>query len=293
MDKSMVLVTGATGLLGSALVPLLRSYGQNVVTHARQSKADHSFNLTDEHQTAALLDELQPRTVVNLAGLTSVERCQEQPNESYLVNTRIVENLTSWIRQSGTDCHLVQISTDQVYDGKGPHTEDKITLTNNYAFSKYAGELAAAQVSSTVLRTNFVGRSKISRRESLTDWVYNSLTGRKHVQVLDDVYFSPLSITTLVGLINLVIEKKPAGVFNVGSHNGMTKADFDFAFAEHLKLPTAYMTRIDTSQATFLKAYRPKDMRMNCSKFEAALQVKLPDLMDEIRSVAGEYDEVA
>jgi len=293
MDKSTVLVTGASGLLGSVLVPLLRSHGKNVATHARQSNADHSFDLTDKHQTAALLDELRPKTVVNLAGLTSVERCQEQPNESYLINTRIVENLTSWIRQSGTDCHLVQISTDQVYDGNGPHTEDKITLTNNYAFSKYAAELAAAQVSSTVLRTNFVGRSKIPHRESLTDWVYNSLTGHKHVRVLNDVYFSPLSMTTLVELINLVTDKKPIGVFNVGSHNGMTKADFDFAFADCLKLPTAFMTRIDTSQATFLKAYRPKDMRMDCSKFETTLQVTLPDLLAEIRSVAGEYGEVA
>jgi dTDP-4-dehydrorhamnose reductase len=293
MDKSMVLVTGATGLLGSVLVPLLRSYGKTVVTHAHHSQADHSFNLTDKHQTAALLEELRPKSVINLAGLTSVERCQEQPNESYLINTRIVEHLASWIRQSGTDCHLVQISTDQVYDGVGPHTEEMVTLTNNYAFSKYAGELAASQVSSTILRTNFVGRSKIRTRESLTDWVYNSLMGRKHVRVLNDVYFSPLSMTTLIELINLVIERKPLGVFNLGSHNGMTKADFDFAFAECLNLPTAFMTRIDTSQATFLKAYRPKDMRMDCSKFEATLRVKLPDLMDELRSVAGDYDEVA
>lgn len=284
----MVLVTGATGLLGSVLVPLLRSYGKTVSTHAQRSDADHSFNLTDRQQTIALLDRLRPAVVINLAGLTSVERCQEQPNESYLINTRIVENLVAGIRRSGVG-HLVQISTDQVYDGKGPHPEEAITLTNNYAFSKYAGELAAAQVSSTVLRTNFVGRSKIRNRESLTDWVYNSLTGRKHVQVLQDVYFSPLSMNTLVEMINRVIDKKPVGVFNLGSHNGMTKADFDFAFAEHLKLPTEFMTRIDTNQAAFLKAYRPKDMRMNCSKFETALQVKLPDLKDEIRSVAGEY----
>lgn len=286
----MVLVTGATGLLGSVLVPLLRSYGKTVVTHAHRSEADYSFNLTDKKQTTALLAKLQPKAIINLAGLTSVERCQEQPNESYLVNTRIVEHLAAGIRQSGTDCHLVQISTDQVYDGEGPHSEEMTTLTNAYAFSKYAGELAAAQVSSTILRTNFVGRSKIRNRESLTDWVYNSLTGRKHVQVLNDVYFSPLSMTTLVELINVVVEKRPAGVFNLGSHNGMTKADFDFAFAECLKLPTAFMTRIDTSQATFLKAYRPKDMRMNCSKFEATLQMKLPDLMDEVRNVAGEYE---
>lgn len=293
MDKPTLLVTGATGLLGSVLVPLLRSRGRRVVTHAHRSDADRSFDLLDHQKTLSFLDELRPDVIVNLVGLTSVERCQERTNESYLMNTRVVETLASWTRQAGTRCHLIQISTDQVYDGKGPHTENMVSITNNYAFSKYAGELAAAQVPSTILRTNFVGRSRIRSRESLTDWVYSSLTGGQHVQVLNDVYFSPLSMKTLGEMIDLVIEKRPLGVFNLGSHKGMTKADFDFAFAECLKLPTHFMTRIDSSQATFLKAYRPRDMRMDCSKFERELQIKLPDLLDQLRGVAGEYDELA
>lgn len=287
----MILITGATGLLGSTLVPWLMAHGKMVVTHARQSAADYTADLANKNETFALLDKLQPSVIINLVGLTSVERCQDNANESYLVNTRTVENLANWILKTGANCHLIQISTDQVYDGPYIHTEGQITLTNNYAFSKYAGELAAARVSSTILRTNFVGRSKVSNRESLTDWVYNSLTSGKHVQVLQDVYFSPLSMATLVQMIQLVVERKPAGIFNLGSHNGMSKADFDFTFADCLNLPTATMTRIDSSQAAFLKAYRPKDMRMDCSKFEKVLGVKLPDLLDQIKSVAKEYNE--
>lgn len=289
----MIFITGATGLLGSTLVPQLKLRGKTIVTHAHQSNADYSFSLTDKLKTSRLLDKLRPNMIINLVGLTSVERCQDQPNEAYLINTRIVEILASWILDSGVDCHLIQISTDQVYDGEGPHTENMTTITNNYAFSKYAGELAAAWVPSTILRTNFVGRSKIGGRESLTDWVYNSLTIGKNVQVLNDVYFSPLSMITLVQMIWLVVERKPLGIFNLGSHNGMTKADFDFAFAELLRLPTTLMTRIAASQATFLRAYRPKDMRMNCSKFEETLGVILPDLLDQIKSIAGEYNEAS
>jgi dTDP-4-dehydrorhamnose reductase len=288
----MILITGATGLLGSTLVPWLKAHGKTVVTHARQANADYVADLANKNKTFALLDKLQPSVIINLVGLTSVERCQEQSNESYLVNTRTVENLVNWILQTGANCHLIQISTDQVYDGTCLHTEEQVTLTNNYAFSKYAGELAAARVPSTILRTNFVGRSKVSHRESLTDWVYTSLTNSKHIQVLQDVYFSPLSMITLVEMIQLVIEKKPIGIFNLGSNNGMSKADFDFAFATCLGLPTSTMIRIDTSQATFLKAYRPKDMRMDCSKFEKTLSVKLPNLLDQINSVAKEYDEI-
>ena len=287
-----VLVTGASGLLGSSLIPFLKTQGHAVVTQARAGGADLLVELAHRNKASEMLTEVQPEVIINLAGLTSVELCQEQSNEAYLANTRTVENLAHWIRQTGTTCHLIQISTDHIYDGMGPHTENQVTLTNNYAFSKYAGELAAAQVPSTILRTNFIGRSKAHNRESLTDWVYTSLTNGKYIQVLKDVLFSPLSITTLTEMIQLVIEKKPIGIFNLGSHNGMSKADLDLAFAECLGLATKTMSPINSSQATFLKAYRPKDMRMDCSKFENTLGIKLPFLRDVIKQVALEYHEV-
>jgi dTDP-4-dehydrorhamnose reductase len=71
----------------------------------------------------------------------------------------------------------------------------------------------------------------------------------------------------------------------------MSKADFDFAFAECLNLPTDTMTRIESNQAKFLKVYRPKDMRLNSSKFENLLGLKLPNLSDIIQQVAQEYNE--
>ncbi len=288
------MLLGATGLLGSTLAPHLKSTGYNIVTHARKKgSADFVFDLDDWNTTCEFLTQIQPSTIVNLVGLTSVELCQQQTHAGYLANTRTVENLARWIKQSNAPRHLIQISTDQVYDGDGPHTEDNITLTNNYALTKYAGEIAAAQVQSTILRTNFVGRSKVSNRESLTDWVHTSLTARKNVKVLTDVLFSPLSMKTLVEMIELVIFNKPVGVYNLGSNQGMSKADFDFEFAERLGLPVDTMIRINSSEATFLQAYRPKDMRMDCSKFEKLFALKLPTLSEEItRSTEDYYEKI-
>jgi dTDP-4-dehydrorhamnose reductase len=198
-----------------------------------------------------------------------------------------------WIQSAKEGCHLIQISTDHVYDGVWLHKEDNITITNNYAFSKYAGEMAALRVKSTILRTNFVGLSQVHYRESFTDWVYKSMVNSKQVQVLNDVYFSPLSIAALVEMIELVVQKKPIGIYNLGSHIGMSKADFAFAFAECLKLSTNTMTRIQSSEAKFFRAYRPKDMRMDSSKFENVLGVKLPNLTDLIQPLAKEYNEKA
>jgi dTDP-4-dehydrorhamnose reductase len=289
---SKILITGATGLLGSSLVPYLKKNGYQVLTHARSRKADFIFDLSNSLESYRVLEKIKPNVIINLVSLTSVELCEEQTNLAYLTNTRSVENLAHWVASSGFNCHLVQISTDHVYDSDGIHAEDEITLTNNYAFSKYAGELASLQVPSTILRTNFVGRSKVKHRESLTDWLYTAMTNGDTLQVLNDVYFSPLSIEKLVEMIELVVKKKPIGIYNLGSHNGMSKADFDFAFADYLKLPTNTMSRIDSNQATFLKAYRPKNMRMDSSKFENDLGVRLPDLTEIIQQVAQEYDEI-
>jgi len=287
-----ILITGATGLLGSRLVPYLKECGHKVVTHARTTQADYRFDLSDRVKSYENLEQIQPKVIINLVSLTSVELCEEQVSLAYLTNTRTVENLVHWIKASGSNCHLVQISTDHLYDGTGLNTEAEISITNNYAFSKYAGELAAIEVPNTILRTNFVGRSQVHHRESLTDWVYNSITGGLNVQVLNDVYFSPLSITTLIEMIELVVQKKPVGIYNLGSHDGMSKADFDFAFAESLNLPTNTMTRITSSQAKFLKTIRPKDMRMDSSKFENMLGLKLPRLSDMMHQLAEEYDEI-
>jgi dTDP-4-dehydrorhamnose reductase len=291
MEK--ILITGATGLLGSSLVPYLKKCGYKVVTHANTRQADFMFDLSDRIKFYEFLEQIQPNVIINLVSLTSVELCEEQVNLAYLVNTFTVESLVNWMQSAKVDCHLVQISTDHVYDGKGLHVEDNVTITNNYALSKYAAELAATRVPSTILRTNFVGRSKVSYRESLTDWVYKSLREKKHVQVLDDIYFSPLSIVTLVKMIRFALQKKRVGIYNLGSSNGMSKADFALAFAECLKLPTNTMTRIKTSQAKFFKAYRPKNMCMDCTKFEEAFNVKLPNLTDLIQPLAEEYNEIA
>jgi dTDP-4-dehydrorhamnose reductase len=292
MKENKTLLLGASGLLGSSLAPHLKLGGYNIVTHARKkSTADFMFDLVDWETTCKLLTQIKPTVIVNLVGLTNVELCQQQTHAGYLANTRTVENLARWIKQSDTPCHLIQISTDQVYDGDGPHTEGSITLTNNYALTKYAGEIAAAQVESTILRTNFVGRSKVSYRESLTDWVYTSLKKGKNMQVLTDVFFSPLSMKTLVEMLELVIRNKPVGVYNLGSNEGMSKADFDFEFAERLGLSTDSMSRINSSEATFFGAYRPKDMRMDCSKFEKLFSIKLPTLAEEIAISIEDYYE--
>lgn len=284
-----VLVTGATGLLGSRLVPLLQTRGHLVTqlghTHLTQINAD----LVSYEQTVRALDQARPEVIINLTALTNVDRCETHPQEAYLLNVKPVENLSSWMQSTSRPCHLIQISSDQLYDGPGPHAEGELTIRNHYAVSKLAGEFAAGIENSTILRTNFVGRSLREGRTSFTDWLYDALRSRTPINVFDDVMFSPLAINTLCDCIERSIVERPKGVYNLGSREGMSKADFAFSFAVAVGLPTKALVRSNSSAVATLAARRPTDMRMQCEKFEKRMVLKLPRLIDEVQVIARDY----
>ena len=281
-----VLVLGAGGMLGATLVPTLVAHGHAVTRHGRTGAGMAAADLAEAGDTLALVAGSRPDVVVNLAGLTDVDYCEAHPQQAWVGNVRVVENAASACMVA--NCHMVHISTDQVYNGAPPRAETQALPGNYYALSKYAGELAALAAGATVLRTNFFGASRNADRRSLTDWLYASLTDGRAIRVFDDVFFSPLSMDTLCTMIERVVRERPAGVYNLGSREGMSKADFAFAFARGLGLPGQLMTRASVQRAV-LKAWRPTDMRMNCAKFETTLGVALPRLEDEIEFATKDY----
>ena len=282
-----LMVVGSGGRLGSTLVPYLRAGGHHVVTAAR-TRADVMVDLTDQRQVTATLDQVAPDIIVHLVALTDVDQCERQPHLAYLSNVRTVETISTWMTARGVSPHLIYVSTDQVYDGAGAHVETDITLTNYYAFSKYAGELAAATVSSTILRTNFFGRSHAPGRPSLSDWLVGALRQGAPINVFDDVRFSPLSLRRLATLIERVATSRKRGCFNLGSTDGLSKADFAFELAAALQLPTHGLTRTSVDHAR-LGAYRPRGMCMDSSQFERTFGVVLPTLKEEIHLAGQDY----
>jgi dTDP-4-dehydrorhamnose reductase len=288
MEK--ILILGATGFLGMRLTPFLTKLGYSVFTHGNQNKADFNVDITSEIETQNLLTTLNPDVIINLIGKTSVEGCESDINSAYLLNVKSVQNIVSAINKSKSNKFFIHISTDHIYDAELISNESDIKIRNNYAMTKYAGELAINIENSCVLRTNFVGKCSVPFKESLSDWVIKNCTEKSQVNVLDDVYFSPLSVTSLCEYLNLIIIKRTQGTFNIGSKNGLSKADFDFKFAKLMKLDTHNMKRIELADAFFFKASRPRNMMMDVAKIESTLGRKMPSLVDEIERIAVEYN---
>jgi len=284
-----VLVVGAYGMLGASLLPVLRGAGHEVISAGRSAVAQVCFDLLDVRAVSAALRTQKPDVVVNLAALTDVDRCEKMPQEAFLANVRSVENLADGLRTMGRPAFLIHVSTDHVYDGEGPHAEADVTLVNYYAYSKYAGELAARSVPAAVLRTNFFGRSLAAARVSFSDWIVNALRDGRTIKVFEDVLFNPLSMPSLGSMFLRVIELRPQGIFNVGSRGAISKADFAFAIALALGLPTHTMQR-STLRSASLLARRPSNMVMDCTRLEAALDLRMPEIHAEIRSLSDHYN---
>jgi dTDP-4-dehydrorhamnose reductase len=254
---------------------------------ARQ-KGDIEVDYSCAASVNKVLNQCNPAFIINLVALTNVDACESNPHLAYIANVGVIERICRWMKNKSS-CHLIHISTDHVYDGLGPHAEDDISIVNYYGLSKYAGELAASLVPSTILRTNFFGRSASASRDSFSDWVYSSLIDEKPISVFEDVFFSPLSISSLVNFIYLVTLNPVVGVFNLGSRDGLTKADFVYFFAEVLGVTTSNVSRCSYKEYNFTVP-RPSDMRMNSKRFEAIYtQGNLPTLEDEIISIKGDY----
>jgi dTDP-4-dehydrorhamnose reductase len=286
-----ILILGSSGLLGSTLSPTFVARGIEVFLHTRESGAPFYADLTDPNQTAALLQRSSPTGVLNLAGFTDVDQCEESPNKAFLKNVRIVENIVNAIVHSKRKIRLIQVSTDQLYSEPYPSMESEATPLNAYSLSKYMGEWVAQRIPATIIRTNFFGMSGAYTKASFSDWIVSKLRAETQFVGFNDVFFNPLQMDTLSRIILEMFDVCFDGVVNVGSRHGFSKEKFARKVAEQMQLPTKNVTSGSIDDAN-LKARRPKDMRMNVTLIESLLKRAMPTLETEIVKACTTYEKM-
>jgi len=288
--KKKILVLGAYGFLGSSLCPILKKFGFEIIKHGRKKESETNFNVNDLSDVQRNLEILNPNVVINLIAFTNVDECEKNKNKAEIENVKVVKTLSKAIKNVSkkNNLHLIHISTDQVYNGRGLHTEEEAKPINFYGKSKYKGEKEASKIGSTILRVNFIGKSNKVGKKSLSDWIVESLRKKTKINVFKDVIFSPLHISNLCKNIILVVEKQLNGIFNLGSCDGISKAEFAFQLGKLLNLDENLINPVSLNQVKLL-ADRPLNMHMNVKKFEKMFKVSLGGVKEQIILTANDY----
>ena len=205
-----ILVTGANGMLGQDLCPILEDEGFDVI----ETDVD-TLDITNPGMVKEVLSEKKPSIVIHCAAYTNVDKAEEDLETATKINVTGTENLARVCGENGIT--LVYISTDYVFDGtKGEKylPTDTPNPINNYGLTKYQGEEAVRK---------YCKKYYITR----TSWLYGihgknfvetmiSLADKPELKVVDDQIGCPTWTVELAnGIVELIEDDAEYGTYHV------------------------------------------------------------------------------
>jgi len=272
--STRVLITGALGQLGQALVQVLSSGMDLLLTDLEPGGSGVTpCDITSWEQVKETVRSFKPRFIVNAAAFTDVDGNEREPEKARLVNTTGVEHLLA--AGVEVEARLVQVSTDYVFDGTaGPYLEgDKPAPLSVYGRTKLEAErLVLERDGHLVIRANVLFGPDIESQASFVRWVVNSLREGKPVRVVNDQINNPTLTTHLAGAIGKALEQGAAGMYHYGGLEFASRYDFALKIARHFNLPVEGIAAITTKELNQL-APRPMRGGLICSKIKMELNV--------------------
>lgn len=301
MVKKRVVITGGSGLLALNWACAVRE-SWDVVLGLHNHSVDLAgtsslcLDLENREELGRQFESIAPDLIVHAAGLTSVDRCEEQPELARKINAEIAQNVAIVSAEKGIQ--LVHISTDHLFAGTGNlYTESEpVQPLNEYARSKALAELlvAKAHPEALIIRTNFFGWGHPGR-QSFSDWLLSGLREDRPLLLFDDVYYTPILADNLALATHRLVEKKARGIFNVVGDQRLSKYEFGLALAKCFDLPVDKVRHEQVDHAKFA-ATRPKVMSLDNSKARLLLGGPLGSVSDFLvvlraQGLSGRSDE--
>lgn len=246
------------------------------------------MDLREDFLLTECFEAVRPDVVINAAAVVNLQKCEKAIEETYRTNSRLCSVLSMLSKKYRS--YFVHVSTDHYYcgDNKKKHKEtDELNLVNEYARSKFAGEMfALTNPNAVVLRTNIVGFRK-NGSPTFLEWAINSMRQKEKMTLFDDFFTSSMHVKQFAEITMDIVQKRLIGIYNVASSEVSSKKDFILSLSQILfhREPFGYTTN---SVKNFSGVKRADSLGLDVNKIETCLDYQMPDLEKVLYSIKQE-----
>ena len=208
MSNLKIIVTGAAGQLGGAII---REFQSDQVTGLTRTELD----VTDHTGVLDTIARAKPDAIINCAAYNQVDSAEDDAAAALEVNAFAVRSLAHAASDVGGT--LIHYSTDFVFDGHAaaPYVEtDEPNPQSVYGASKLIGEWFAADApKSYVLRVESLFGGSPAR--SSVDRIIDSILDDRETRAFTDRVVSPSYVVDVASATRAVLERKaPYGLYH-------------------------------------------------------------------------------
>lgn len=220
-------ITGAEGHIGTALLDLLEG-----VEYQLLPTDIEEVDITKIDEVTQFVHVNRPDVVINCAGMTDVQECENNVDEAYRVNAIGVRNVA--LAANEVNAKVIQISTDDVFDKESrvPYNEfDNVHPRTIYGKSKEAGEKILTQLLNrfVIIRSSWIygiGRDFV-------DEVLRNVGQGKTMEVPNNQYAAPTSAKELAKVIRYFIDNEEYGLYHVICPGSCSRYEFARTILEY------------------------------------------------------------
>ena len=260
MIPPRILVTGANGLVGQALVRAAGRWpGADVLATGRGPAAAHlrggyaRLDVLDADAVERAFQDFSPDVVLHAAGQAQVEPCEADRQACWALNVDAVVTVAAACDRHGA--RLIVPSTDFVFDGRsGPYAEgDRPAPINAYGRSKLAAENALRTSRLTawaVARTTMVFGAPAgdAPRLDVVRWLARELGAGRPVRVAADQLRTPTYDDDLADGVLRIARYGRQGVFHVSGRESLSVLDLALRVADAFGLDRSLISPATTAE---------------------------------------------
>lgn len=288
-----LLITGASGLLGTRLCQLAASRNNEVYAVYSQHPPMYGFplqfSILDAKAMQHAIDRTNPDAVVHAAALTDVDKCEAEKELAWKTNVDATVNLVSLCKER--DIFLLYVSTDYVFDGrKGMYKEtDSPAPINYYGLTKLKGEEAVQTFENhCIARASVIyGSTPATGKINFALWLLDKIKKNEQVRIVTDQWNSPTLNTSMAEMILETLEKRINGILHLAGATRLSRYEFAQHLAEAFRLDAKFIVPAQSVSIKWVGP-RPRDSSLDVKKVEKAFDNKPLRVHEALRKMRDE-----